>query len=400
MHLVRRPQWPALLATVVSALIGTLLVAIPAHGASGSTMLSTGESLSVSQRLVSPGGQYTADIADGNLVVSRAGFGYRFRSGSEAADDNATLSVTTGGNLELRTGDGSLRWQTSTSGVGANLVLGDNGNLALVSPSGAHLWSTNTATPQDYTNTVLPSGAALISLDGTSSVSMQQDGNLVVRDSGIVKWSSATRQSGARLVVTPSLGLVVMSVQNRPLWSSRTAVAPASYVSIGDDGNMVVYSNSRPVWQSVVPPPPPVVSCSTIKASVPISDTVVAFNGTRVHKCLQAKYEAMVRAAAKDGVTLAGSGWRDTNRQIQLRIQNCGGSSYYNVYQKPSSQCSPPTAIPGRSMHERGLAIDMTRGSRSINSGDPQFKWLAAHAKEYGLYNLPSENWHWSTTGG
>ena len=29
----------------------------------------------------------------------------------------------------------------------------------------------------------------------------------------------------------------------------------------------------------------------------------------------------------------------------------------------------------------------------------PAFQWLAANAERFGFYNLPSEPWHWSTTG-
>jgi hypothetical protein len=51
-------------------------------------------------------------------------------------------------------------------------------------------------------------------------------------------------------------------------------------------------------------------------------------------------------------------------------------------------------------MHERGLAIDFTYNGSTIGShSSPGYKWLAAHAGEYGLYNLPSEPWHWSTNG-
>jgi D-alanyl-D-alanine carboxypeptidase len=59
-----------------------------------------------------------------------------------------------------------------------------------------------------------------------------------------------------------------------------------------------------------------------------------------------------------------------------------------------------PTAIPGRSLHELGLAVDITAGGSSLTAGSPGFRWLAANAATYGYVNLPSEPWHWSITGG
>lgn len=102
----------------------------------------------------------------------------------------------------------------------------------------------------------------------------------------------------------------------------------------------------------------------------------------------------MINAAAADGVSLSGGGYRDPSQQIALREQNCG-SSYYAIYEMPSSQCSPPTARPGSSQHEVGLAIDFSNCSR----GSSCFSWLSAHAASYGMYNLPSESWHWSVNG-
>jgi LAS superfamily LD-carboxypeptidase LdcB len=109
---------------------------------------------------------------------------------------------------------------------------------------------------------------------------------------------------------------------------------------------------------------------------------------------------SMLDAAAADGVGLCGGGWRDPQQQISLRRAHCG-SSDYAIWNMPSSQCSPPTARPGYSQHEVGLAIDFTcNGGGSISShSSPCFQWLDAHASDYGFYNLPSEPWHWSTTG-
>jgi LAS superfamily LD-carboxypeptidase LdcB len=109
--------------------------------------------------------------------------------------------------------------------------------------------------------------------------------------------------------------------------------------------------------------------------------------------------QALLNDAAADGVTLCGGGYRDPQEQIELRMAHCGTSNYA-IYQMPASQCSPPTAIPGTSMHEQGLAIDFTcNGGGTVSSGDECWDWLQANAVGYGLYNLPSEPWHWSTNG-
>jgi septal ring factor EnvC (AmiA/AmiB activator) len=109
---------------------------------------------------------------------------------------------------------------------------------------------------------------------------------------------------------------------------------------------------------------------------------------------IQGQLTNMMNAARADGVVLSGGGYRDPAEQIALRRQHCG-SSYYAIYQMPSSSCRPPTARPGSSQHEVGLAIDFSPCSR----GSVMYNWLKANAAQYGFYNLPSESWHWSTTG-
>jgi hypothetical protein len=109
--------------------------------------------------------------------------------------------------------------------------------------------------------------------------------------------------------------------------------------------------------------------------------------------------EALLNASDGAGLRLGGEGWRSSDGQVEARRRNCGTSDY-DVYEKPASQCSPPTARPGSSMHERGLAIDFTNGGKLITSrSDPAFVWLKGNAGRFGFYNLPSEPWHWSTNG-
>jgi septal ring factor EnvC (AmiA/AmiB activator) len=108
--------------------------------------------------------------------------------------------------------------------------------------------------------------------------------------------------------------------------------------------------------------------------------------------------ERLLTDAAQAGISMCGNGYRDPAAQIAVRRSNCG-TSQYAIWQMPASYCSPPTARPGASMHEQGLAIDFTVGGSTIGYGDAAYNWLKAHAADYGLSNLPSEPWHWSTNG-
>jgi hypothetical protein len=117
--------------------------------------------------------------------------------------------------------------------------------------------------------------------------------------------------------------------------------------------------------------------------------------GITVHQQIAAQVDALITAAASDGLSLTGSGYRSPTRQIELRIAHCG-ASHYAIYLAPASACSPPTARPGTSMHEVGLAIDFNNcNSRATRC----WQWLTTNAAGLGLYNLPSEPWHWSTDG-
>ena len=129
------------------------------------------------------------------------------------------------------------------------------------------------------------------------------------------------------------------------------------------------------------------------------SGEIVSVRGIQVHRSIADNLAALLSAADADGIVLGGGGYRDSSGQIAVRRSNCGTSDYA-VYQMPPSQCSPPTARPGTSMHERGLAVDFTYNGRVISSrSSPGFQWLNANAGSYGFRNLPSEPWHWSTTG-
>ncbi|MEV6344069.1 M15 family metallopeptidase [Actinoplanes sp. NPDC051851] len=118
--------------------------------------------------------------------------------------------------------------------------------------------------------------------------------------------------------------------------------------------------------------------------------------GVTVNRIVAFPFQRMIDDAAKAGVPLSGGGFRTREQQIALRKAN----GCPDVWTAPSSSCRVPTAIPGRSLHEIGLAVDMTSGGRSITDRKGKaFTWMAANAGRYGFVNYPAEAWHWSITG-
>ena len=121
--------------------------------------------------------------------------------------------------------------------------------------------------------------------------------------------------------------------------------------------------------------------------------------GIRVDSSIAPQLERLLAAAEADGLILNGHGYRSHDEQIALREAHCG-SGHYNVFEKPASRCSPPTARPGFSQHELGLAIDFVSCSTHSTRC---WQWLDANAAtavpDFALFNLASEPWHWSTSG-
>ncbi len=146
-----------------------------------------------------------------------------------------------------------------------------------------------------------------------------------------------------------------------------------------------------------------------------------------VNAAIEADVDRLITDAREQGIDLGGGSFRTIEAQIGLRLAHCGGSvppdvavpgadappeeiaiydaavagwNHHVIYEVPAGACSPPTATPGNSEHQHGLAIDFTEKGTVLTRTSPGFVWLTEHAEDYGLFNLPSEPWHWSTTGG
>ncbi len=240
----------------------------------------------------------------------------------------------------------------------------------------------------------LNAGNELRSKDGRFRLAMQGDGNAVLYADGVALWQTGTRGSGNRLRLTPRGQVQVRTGAGQVVWRSGSA-ASRSRLVLQDDANLVVYSHANgAAWTSRTAMP----DCSRVAMSLPRQKMVVTA-GFRVHPCVAPSVRRMVRDASRSGVSLRGHSWRSIQSQIKLRIANCGGETHENVWKKPAKDCNPPTAIPGKSMHESGRALDFRNGSGSIKKDSREYAWLKANAPRYGLFNYPQEPWHWSTSG-
>jgi hypothetical protein len=100
---------------------------------------------------------------------------------------------------------------------------------------------------------------------------------------------------------------------------------------------------------------------------------------------LARRFLALQGAAAGAGFPIGiSSGRRSRDKQAQLRRDN----GCPNVWTAPARECRIPTAIPGTSNHEFGLAIDISGSGRAK-------EWVAQNAARFGL-GLPvsGEDWH------
>ena len=123
--------------------------------------------------------------------------------------------------------------------------------------------------------------------------------------------------------------------------------------------------------------------------------------GTVVNSQISASVNGLYNAALGSGIDMNGWGFRTMSEQENLRVRNCSAISSLSdpdLYTYPSGDCETPTARPGYSNHQMGLAIDFySPGVVPLSAAG--FNWLVNNAASFGLFNFPRERWHWSVDG-
>ncbi|WP_374970335.1 hypothetical protein [Terrabacter sp. BE26] len=172
------------------------------------------------------------------------------------ATDRTYLALHCNGDLALRRSNGTLLWHSNTANRGVTrLALTNGGNLLLLNGAGTVVWQAGTGSSTMPANSVLASNRKLTSdrdmeLFGVRrSLSMQTDGNLVLRENTKVVWQSNTHVRGSRAGLTTKGQLAVITPQGRYIWMSRPVGARHSFLDVGLGGVYeLVNNNVTPVW--------------------------------------------------------------------------------------------------------------------------------------------------------
>lgn len=92
-------------------------------------------------------------------------------------------------------------------------------------------------------NQQLTSGKSLASCNGSHSLDLQGDGNLVLYRGGTALWSSGTAKTAASQALMQGDGnFVLYNSAGTSVWSSGTIGNSGAYLQVQDDGNVVIYS--------------------------------------------------------------------------------------------------------------------------------------------------------------
>ena len=122
----------------------------------------------------------------------------------------------------------------------------------------------------------LGQGDSITSNNGAYTLTLQEDGNLVLAARGEAVWASATNGQGGDRAEVQTDGNFVLYAGSKPIWHSDTKGKKDVKLVLQDDRNVVLYSADGAAWTSrteTSDAPPP-----------PVQDEAPAFNPVAVEK--------------------------------------------------------------------------------------------------------------------
>ncbi len=118
----------------------------------------------------------------------------------------------------------------------------------------------------------LKKGDALTSSNGAYTLTLQQDGNLVLAARGNAVWASGTDGQNVERAEVQTDGNFVLYTSEKPVWHSDTKGSKDVKLVLQDDRNLVLYAKDGPAWStktetSEPPPAEPAAAAPEVAAS-------------------------------------------------------------------------------------------------------------------------------------
>ncbi|HST82421.1 MAG TPA: S8 family serine peptidase [Kineosporiaceae bacterium] len=225
--------------------------------------ITSGTALLRGSKICSPNTLYCLSQrkSDGKLVLTKPG-GRQLWTNNRAA---AWTTVNASGNFVSYDAYGQWIWSSHTSGVGAStLRVQDRGNLSLVNDATSAVeWTSGPAqklAPTQATDAVATlsigkalyrSGSQLHSANGTFTLAVRSNGDLVLAKNGTRIWHSGARD-GDWLTLRPDGNLVYYRSDGVSVWKTGTSDQGAARLTLRDSGNLVLVrlSDQKVLWST------------------------------------------------------------------------------------------------------------------------------------------------------
>ena len=96
----------------------------------------------------------------------------------------------------------------------------------------------------------LARGQSLTSRNGAYTLTLQDDGNLVLAGGGEAVWATGTNGQDADRLEVQKDGNCVLYTSDKPVWHTDTKGAKDVRLLLQDDRNLVLYGFDGPAWAS------------------------------------------------------------------------------------------------------------------------------------------------------
>ena len=183
-------------------------------------------------------------------------------------------------------------------------------------------------------------GESLASNNGAYTLTLQDDGNLVLASRGQALWATSTDgQDVVRAEVQPD-GNFVLYTADKPIWQTDTKGKKNVKLVLQDDRNLVLYAADGAAWSTHTetdnPPPPVAEAAEETAADEPVEEAVAE------EAVSEAAPEPAPEPAARTYTVVSG----DTLWAIAERFY--GDGSKYQVIADASGVADPDLIQPGQ----------------------------------------------------